>query len=207
MRQRGNVLRPGAVVVGGAVLVLLLGACASGGADGSVDRLGSPAATVAGVNPLTPSGGSVNASIAPTDGPEGARGRLALRTYQDWWQAQAEAFGRTDSDGSALEAYSSGRALSDTLVGLRQLHDAKLVMTGTPRNSAVVKTIDLKADPQTAVIEDCVDLSDWHRVDAVTRTAKEPADRLNRYVATASLRWFQAHWLIYDFKREVDRTC
>ncbi|MFF2141959.1 hypothetical protein [Kitasatospora sp. NPDC058190] len=207
MRQRGNVLRPGAVVVGGAVLVLLLGACASGGADGSVDRLGSPAATVAGVNPLTPSGGSVNASIAPTDGPEGARGRLALRTYQDWWQAQAEAFGRTDSDGSALEAYSSGRALSDTLVGLRQLHDAKLVMTGTPRNSAVVKTIDLKVDPQTAVIEDCVDLSDWHRVDAVTRTAKEPADRLNRYVATASLRWFQAHWLIYDFKREVDRTC
>ncbi|MFJ9839459.1 hypothetical protein ACIRYZ_03190 [Kitasatospora sp. NPDC101155] len=207
MRQRGNVLRPGAVVVGGAVLVLLLGACASGGADGSVDRLGSPAATVAGVNPLTPSGGSVNASIAPTDGPEGARGRLALRTYQDWWQAQAEAFGRTDSDGSALEAYSSGRALSDTLVGLRQLHDAKLVMTGTPRNSAVVKTIDLKADPQAAVIEDCVDLSDWHRVDAVTRTAKEPADRLNRYVATASLRWFQAHWLIYDFKREVDRTC
>jgi hypothetical protein len=194
-------------VVGGAVLVLLLGACASGGADGSVDRLGSPAPTVAGVNPLTPSGGPVNASIAPTDGPEGARGRLAVRTYQDWWQAQAEAFGRTDSDGSALEAYSSGRALSDTLVGLRQLHDAKLVMTGTPRNSAVVKTIDLKADPQTAVIEDCVDLSDWHRVDAVTRTAKEPADRLNRYVATASLRWFQAHWLIYDFKREVDRTC
>ncbi|MFE5586309.1 hypothetical protein [Kitasatospora sp. NPDC056531] len=159
------------------------------------------------MNPLTPSGGSVNASIAPTDGPEGAKGRLALKTYQDWWQAQAEAFGRTDSDGSALEAYSSGRALSDTLVGLRQLHDAKLVMTGTPRNSAVVKAIDLKADPQTVVIEDCVDLSDWHRVDAVTRTAKEPADRLNRYLATASLRWFQAHWLIYDFKREVDRTC
>ncbi|MET8624155.1 hypothetical protein ABZW30_10445 [Kitasatospora sp. NPDC004669] len=207
MRQRGNVLRPGVVGVGGAVLVLLLGACASGGADGSVDRLGSAAPTVAGVNPLTPSGGSVNATIAPTDGPEGAMGRLAVNTYQNWWQAQAEAFGRTDSDGTALEAYSSGRALTDTLVGLRQLHDAKLVMTGTPRNSAVVKAIDLKADPRTAVIEDCVDLSDWHRVDAVTRAAKEPADRLNRYVATVSLRWFQAHWLIYDFKREVDRTC
>lgn len=207
MRQRGNVLRPGAVGVGGAVLVLLLGACASGGAGGSVDRLGSAAPTVAGVNPLTPSSGSVNATIAPTEGPEGAKGRLAVKTYQDWWQAQAEAFGRTDSDGSALEAYSSGRALSDALVGLRRLHDAKLVMTGTPRNSAVVKSIDLKADPQTAVIEDCVDLTAWRRVDAVTRAAKEPADRLNRYVATASLRWFQAHWLIYDFKREVDRTC
>ena len=134
-------------------------------------------------------------------------GRLAVKTYQNWWQAQAEAFGRPDSDGSALAQYSSGRALSDTLVGLRQLHDAKVVMAGTPRNSAVVKAIDLKADPQTAVIEDCVDLSDWHRVDAVTGAAKDPGGRLNRYVATASLRRFQEHWLIYEFTREVDRTC
>ncbi|MEU9079469.1 hypothetical protein ACFYUY_02735 [Kitasatospora sp. NPDC004745] len=159
------------------------------------------------MDPVTPSGGSVNGSIAPTDGPEGAMGRLALKTYQDWWQAQADAFGRTDSDGFALETYSSGRALADALVGLRQLRDAKLVMTGTPRNSAAVKTIDLTSDPQTAVIEDCVDVSDWRRVDAVTRAAKDPGQRLNRYVATASLRWFQARWLIYDFKREVDRTC
>ncbi|MEU3570708.1 hypothetical protein AB0E96_20145 [Kitasatospora sp. NPDC036755] len=207
MRQRGNVLRPGAVGVGGAVLVLLLGACAGGGAGGSVDRIGSAAPTVAGVNPLTPSGGSVNGSIAPTSGPEGAMGRLALKVYQDWWQAQAEVFGRSDSDGYGLEQLSSGRALSDGLVSLRQLRDANAVMTGTPRNSPVVKAIDLKADPQTAVIEDCVDVSDWHRVDAVTGAAKDPGTRLNRYVGTASLRWFQAHWLIYDFKREVDRTC
>ncbi|MER7751707.1 hypothetical protein [Kitasatospora sp. NPDC097643] len=207
MRQLGNVLRPGAVGAGGMVLALLLGACASGGADGSVDRLGTGAPTVAGVNPVTPSSGSVNATNAPTEGPEGALGRLALKTYQDWWNAQAELFGRTDSDGRDLEPYSSGQALTDSLVSLRQLHDGKLVMTGTPRNSAVVKAIDLKADPHTAVIEDCVDLTDWHRVDAVTRTPKDPAGRLNRYVATASLRWFQARWLIHDFKREVDRTC
>ncbi len=134
-------------------------------------------------------------------------GRLALKAYQDWWQAQAEVFGRSDSDGYGLEQYSSGRALSDSLVSLRQLRDAKVVMAGTPRNSAVVKAIDLKADPQTAVIEDCVDLSGWHRVDAVTGAARDPGSRLYRYVGTASLRWFQAHWLIYDFKREVDRTC
>ncbi|MFE6050346.1 hypothetical protein ACFQ6N_06310 [Kitasatospora sp. NPDC056446] len=145
--------------------------------------------------------------IAPTEGPEGAMGRLALRSYQDWWQAQAEAFSGKDPDGFALEQYSSGRALSDTLVGLRQLRDAKVVMTGTPRNSPVVRSVDLKTDPQTAVIEDCVDVTDWHRVDAVSGAGKDPASRLNRYVATASLRMFQAHWLIYEFTREVDRTC
>lgn len=207
MRQRVNVLRPGAVGVGGAVLALLLGACAGGGSGGSVDHLGTAAPTVAGVAPVTPSSGSSNASIAPTDGSEGATGRAALRAYQDWWQAQAELFGRSDLDGYALEQYSSGRALSDALSGLRQLHDAKVVMTGTPHNSPVVKSVGLKTDPQTAVIEDCVDLTGWHRVDAVTGAAKDPAQRLNRYVATASLRLFQAHWLIYEFKREVDRTC
>ncbi|MFI2606862.1 hypothetical protein [Kitasatospora sp. NPDC018619] len=187
--------------------MLLLGGCAGGGAGGSVDRLGSAAPTVAGVNPLTPSGGSANGSIAPTSGSEGAMGRLAVKTYQDWWQAQAQVFGRSDSDGYALEQYASGRALSDGLVSLRQLRDAHVVMTGTPRNSPVVKAVDLEADPQTAVIEDCVDLSAWHRVDAVTGAAKDPGSRLDRYVGTASLRWFQAHWLIHDFKREVDRTC
>ncbi|WP_157882227.1 hypothetical protein [Streptomyces rubellomurinus] len=207
MRQRGNVLRPGAIGVGGAVLVVLLGGCAGDGSAGSADRLGTAVPTVAGVNPVTPSSGSANGSIAPTDGPEGAAGRSALSTYQDWWRAQAEAFGRTDSDGITLEAYSSGRALSDTVSGLRQLRDAKMVMTGEPRNSPVVKAVDLKGDPQTVVIEDCVDVSGWHRVDAVTRAAREPAGALSRYVATASLRNFQAHWLIYDFKREVGRTC
>ncbi|MFF1905871.1 hypothetical protein [Kitasatospora sp. NPDC058218] len=186
---------------------MLLSACASGGGAGSVDHLGTDAPTVAGVNPVTPSGGSANVGIAPTDGPEGAVGRLVLSTYQDWWQTQVAEFGRTDSDGSPFETYSSGKALGDALVNLRQLHDAKLVMIGSPRNSPVVKTVDLKADPQTAVIEDCLDVTDWHQADATTRAVKDPPRRFTRYIATVSLRQFQARWLIHEFKREVDRTC
>ncbi|MER6399663.1 hypothetical protein ACFWA9_12350 [Kitasatospora sp. NPDC059973] len=186
---------------------MLLTACGSGGGAGSVDHLGTAAPSVAGVNPVTPSGGSANVGIAPTEGPEGAAGRLALSTYQDWWQTQAADFARADSDGSQLETYSSGKALADALVNLRQLHDAKLVMIGAPRNSPVVKSVDLKADPQAAVIEDCLDVTDWHQADATTRAVKDPPRRLTRYIATVSLRQFQTRWLIYEFKREVDRTC
>ncbi|MEV6979365.1 hypothetical protein [Kitasatospora sp. NPDC093806] len=207
MRQRGNVLRPGAVGVGGLVLALLLSGCASGGGGGSTDRLGTNAPTVAAVTPVTPSGGSANVGIAPTEGPEGAAATEALSTYQDWWQAQAEAYGRTDSDGSGLETYSSGKALTEALVNLKQLHEAKLVMIGGPRNSPVVKAVDLTADPRTAVIEDCLDVSGWHQADAVTRAVKDPPDRSTRYVATVSLRQFQTRWLIHEFKREVGRTC
>lgn len=207
MRRRGNVLRPGAVGVAGLVLAMLLSSCAASGDAGSVDRLGSGAPTVAGVNPVTPSGGSANIGIAPTDGPEGAQGRLALSTYQDWWQAQTEEFGRTDSDGSRLQTYSSGTALRDSLVNLRQLRDAKLVMIGSPRNSPVVKTVDLKSDPQTAVIEDCLDVTGWHQADVTTHAVKDPQQRLTRYLATVSLRKFQTRWLINEFKREVNRSC
>ncbi|MET9611613.1 hypothetical protein [Kitasatospora indigofera] len=187
--------------------MVLLSSCGASGGAGSADRLGTSAPSVAAVTPVTPSGGSGTDGIAPTDGPEGAIGRAALRTYQDWWAAQTDAFGRSDSDASQLQELSTGKALSEAVANLHQLHEAKLVMIGSPRNSPVVKAIDLKADPQTAVVEDCLDVADWHQADATTRATKDPQKRLTRYIATVSLRKSGARWLIVEFKREVDRTC
>ncbi|MGW4896659.1 hypothetical protein ACWEQL_31040 [Kitasatospora sp. NPDC004240] len=187
--------------------MLFLSACSAGDGGSSVDRLGSAAPGVPGVGAPAVPGGSAGGGTVPADGPEGAAGRVVLATYQDWWKAQTEAFGRPDSDGGALETYSSGNALRGSLVNLRQLHDSHLVMIGSPRNSPVLKALDLKADPRTAVIEDCLDVSGWHQADATTRAVKDPEKRLTRYIVTASLRMFEARWLIYDFKREVDRTC
>src|SRR5690242_2666024 len=100
MRQRGIVLRPGAVGVSGLALLTLLTAC--GATAGSTDRLATPGPGVTGVTPVTPSSGSITDTPAPTDGPEGAVGRIILRTYQSWWDARITAFGRSDSDGTQL---------------------------------------------------------------------------------------------------------
>ncbi|MDH6125326.1 hypothetical protein [Kitasatospora sp. GP82] len=127
--------------------------------------------------------------------------------YQSWWDAQTAAFGRSDADGSQLQAYSTGLALSEALASLHQLHEAKLVMIGSPHNSPVVKAIDISSNPQTAEIEDCLDVGDWHQVDAATKALKDPKQRLSRYPATVRLRKSDGSWLIFDFKREVDRTC
>ncbi|MFJ1702704.1 hypothetical protein [Kitasatospora sp. NPDC088346] len=156
---------------------------------------------------VTPSGGSGAESAAPTDGPEGAIGRVALRTYQSWWAAQTETFGRADSDSSQLQVYSSGQALSQAVASLHQLHEAKLVMIGAPRNSPVLKSLDLTKDPQTAVIEDCLDVTGWHQADPATGATRDPRERLSRYVATVGLRKADGRWLIVDFQREVGRTC
>ncbi|WP_344635924.1 hypothetical protein [Kitasatospora cystarginea] len=145
--------------------------------------------------------------MAPTEGPEGAVGRVVLRAYQDWWDAQTAAFAQSGSDGSQLQVYSTGLALSEAVASLHQLHETKLVMIGSPHNSPVVKAIDLASDPQTASIEDCLDVSDWHQADAATKALRDPKQRFSRYPATAGLRRTNGRWMIVDFKREVDRTC
>ncbi|MEV4611246.1 hypothetical protein AB0K43_01400 [Kitasatospora sp. NPDC049258] len=188
-------------------LLMLLSGCGSSGSAGSAERLGTPAASVPTGNGVIPSGGSGAESVVPTDGPEGAVGDTVLSTYQHWWDAKVEAYGRSDSDGAQLGAYSSGQALSDSVAGLHQLHEANLVMVGAPRTSPVVKNLDLRADPQTAVVEDCLDVSEWHQADPATHALEDPAQRLSRYVSTTKLRKSSAGWLIVETSREVGRTC
>ncbi|MDH6575169.1 hypothetical protein [Kitasatospora sp. MAP5-34] len=207
MRQRGIMMRSGVVGVGGVFLLTFLTACGGDPSAGSADRLATPGAGLGQAAPVTPSSGSGPGAIAPTEGPVGAMGRVVLMAYQSWWDAQTAAFGQSDSDGSQLRALSTGLALSQTLASLHQLHEAKLVMIGAPRNAPVVKTLDLTTDPQTSVIEDCLDVTDWHQADAVTKTPKDPPQRLTRYTATVSLRKSDGRWMIVDFKREVGRTC
>ncbi|WP_156178469.1 hypothetical protein [Saccharothrix sp. ST-888] len=189
------------------VLLTVLTACSGEGSAGSTDRLASPGASVATVAPVTPSGGSGTESIAPTEGPEGAVGRVVLRTYQSWWDAKVDAFGRLDSDGAQLSAYSGGQALSDSMASLHQLHEAKMVMVGLPRTSPRVSQVDLKANPQTAVVEDCLDVSEWHQADAASGATKDPQQRLSRYLAVTKLRKSGNSWLIVEVTREVGRTC
>ncbi|WP_051966462.1 hypothetical protein [Kitasatospora mediocidica] len=144
---------------------------------------------------------------APTDGPEGAVGRVVLRAYQAWWAAQVQADARSDSTGTQLRIYSTGEALSGVLASLVSLHEAKLVMSGAPVNSPVVAKLDLSGTPQSAVVEDCVDVTGWHQADAVDGSVKDPPQRLERYVASAEMRANGTTWMVVEFNREAGRTC
>ncbi|MFD7731157.1 hypothetical protein ACFV6F_12330 [Kitasatospora phosalacinea] len=130
-----------------------------------------------------------------------------MTAYQGWWDVQVDVLGRSDSDGLALRQYATGAAFTDTAISLTQLHDAKLVMVGRPRTSPVLKSLDLQANPPTATIDDCLDVSDWHQADATTKEIKDPQQRLSRFPATAVLKKYGNRWLIADFTREVTKTC
>ncbi|GAA1167526.1 hypothetical protein F4556_001158 [Kitasatospora gansuensis] len=204
MRQRVITVRPGAVGAGGLTL-LLLTSCGAADNGSSTDRL--PDVTSAPTVPAVTPGGSAAVQNAPTEGADGAVGRVILRAYQGWWDARIAAFGQPEDDPAAVRGYATDQALSDTLVSRQQLREAKLVMVGTPRNSPLVKSIRLTDNPPSATVEDCVDVTDWHQADATTKALRDPAQRLTRYVATATLRKTDSRWLIVDFKREETRSC
>ncbi|MFD8595512.1 hypothetical protein ACFV1L_10965 [Kitasatospora sp. NPDC059646] len=209
MRQRGILVRPGAVGISGLLLPFLLTVLtACGSAEkGSADRLGTPAS---GLPRATASGGpstGADRSPVPDQGVQGIEAHNAVTAYQSWWDVRTEVFERSNSDGTALGQYATGPALSEALLSLAQLHDAKLVMTGRAKTSPVVRNLDLKANPPTATVEDCLDVTDWHQADAATRQIKDPKPRLSRYPATALLKKYGNRWLIADFTPEVAKTC
>lgn len=150
---------------------------------------------------------AASAAPAPTDGPQAAVGREAVRTYQDWWAAQVDAFGRTDSTSAQLRVLSTGPALSQVVVSLQQLHTAKLVMTGRPVNSPVVTKVDLSGTPYSVELDDCVDVTGWHQADAGNGSIKDPPQRLSRYVVHVVLRTIGSIWKVFEFKPEAGRTC
>ncbi|WP_030460354.1 hypothetical protein [Kitasatospora sp. NRRL B-11411] len=206
MRQRSILVRPGAVGISGLLLPFLLTACSATG-TGSADRLGTPSGTLPRATATAPAAASPSGSPAPKEGPEGVEGHNAVTTYQSWWDVQVQVLGRSDSDGVALRQYATGAAFTDTAISLTQLHDSKLVMVGQPRTAPVLKSLDLQANPPTATIDDCLDVSDWHQADAATKQIKDPKQRLSRYPATALMKKYGNRWLIADFTREVTKTC
>jgi hypothetical protein len=209
-----------------AALLLFTAACAQGGAGSAAHLPNSAANAVVGTNGTgggseTVGGSGVSAGSgagssdsasgggvqAPTDGSQGAVGRVVLRTYQDWWAAQVKAYAGNDPQGAQVRVYSADVALTNVLVSLRSLQGAKLVMTGQPVLNPVVKSLDLSGSIQTAVIQDCVDVSGWHQTDPSNGSLKDAPQHLTRYPATAVLRSSGALWKVFQFNRETGRTC
>ncbi|MFF4339273.1 hypothetical protein ACFY00_04930 [Kitasatospora sp. NPDC001540] len=206
MRQRSILVRPGAIGISGLLLPFLLTACTASG-TGSADRLGTPSATLPRATATTTAAPTRTGSPVPKEGAQALEGSDAVTAYQAWWRVQIDVLGRSDSDVTPLRQYATGSAFTDTVISLTQLHDAKLVMTGEPRTAPTLKSLDLQANPPTATVADCLDVSGWHQADATSKGIKDPQQRLSRFPATAVLKKYGNRWLVADFTREVAETC
>lgn len=184
---------------------LLLAGCAPP-SPGTVDRLGARPRPPAGPTAAA-TARSGPAPAVPDDGRTGVEARQLLAVWDGWWQAQAAAYERGSRAAAALRLYSTGQALSGTLANLRNLQEAGMAMRGSPVNDARVTALDLAASPPTATVEDCLDVTGWHQVDARTKQPRDPRQRLTRYVVTGTARKSGDAWLVTRLTAQKGRTC
>ncbi|MFF8847606.1 hypothetical protein ACF08N_33685 [Streptomyces sp. NPDC015127] len=135
-----------------------------------------------------------------------AEDAAVIAAYRSSWDAQAEAYGRASSAGTDLKKNTTFRALTDIEADLAAMRKAGQVTAGKPAlQPKVVRVTDSKIP--TATVEDCVDTTNWTLID---RASKEkvplPAERLTRYVSTATLEKWGTKWMVTNLTAQ-DQAC
>jgi hypothetical protein len=203
MRHMGRTLRCGAAIAAAAAFAVAgLAACSSGG---TVQTLPSQAQT-AGQEPSA--GVSVQAAVSAA--PTGTAAVLVLRAYAGYWAAQVKALDSGVVTGSGLQTYSVGPALSGAYTDSQRLNQAGLKMSGAPHNSPTVTGVSGatgSGGTQSATVQDCLDITDWHQIDQKTRQLRDPAHRLTRYRVTATARTVGGIWMISEVHDETGQSC
>jgi hypothetical protein len=180
----------------------VLAACSSGG---TVQTLPSTAQTAA----LAPSAG-VSLQAAASGLPSSITGVLVLRAYAGYWAAQVKALDSGVVTGSGLQTYSTGTALSGAYTDSQRLNQAGLLMSGAPHNNPTVTgigTVAPSSGVQSATVQDCLDITDWHQIDQKTHQLRDPAHRLTRYRVTATARTVGGVWMISDVHEDTGQSC
>ncbi|MFC1419573.1 hypothetical protein ACEZDE_23485 [Streptacidiphilus sp. N8-3] len=142
--------------------------------------------------------------------PSGTTKVLVLRAYAGYWAAQVQALNSGQVTGSGLQTFTTGAALSAVNANSFRLTQAGLVMSGQPGRNPVVTAISAVAPSsgvQTATVEDCLDVSGWHQVDARTHQLRDPAQRLTRYRSVVTARTVGGVWMISAVRNETGTTC
>ena len=206
MRRTRSARRCGTVVVAFMISaggICALAGCSNGGGVQTIE--GAPATS----GPARPSAG-VSTGAAADAVPADTTQVLVLRAYQGYWAAQVQALNSGQVAGSGLQTFATGAALSAVDANSFRLTQAGLVMSGQPRRDPAVTAVGT-ADPasgvQTATIQDCLDVTGWHQVDAKTHQLRDPAQRLTRYRAVVTARTVGGVWMISAVENETGTSC
>ncbi|MFH8492278.1 hypothetical protein [Streptomyces longisporoflavus] len=122
---------------------------------------------------------------------------------------QYEAYRTGKLDNARLQKYARDKAASGVVVTLAWYKERGLKVVGRPRITPEVTTVDLRGNPKTAVLSDCLDSSPSDTVykttgkSAVNKGSKEP----DRRPITAKAVVVGERWLISEYTIDRTRTC
>ncbi|MEW2372579.1 hypothetical protein AB0940_24900 [Streptomyces sp. NPDC006656] len=151
----------------------------------------SPSATTAAASPS-----------APAD-PEAADRAEAQAAYTHYWDVLTAAYAKADPDDPNLTKVATGNALVQTQQDLANFRTRGRVFSGQPQHSNTGITFKADTKLKTAVITDCLDVSQWKPVEKTGgKEVQLPSTRLLRYVNTVTAEKWSNGWMVLEDKQE-----
>ncbi|MEU9148081.1 hypothetical protein [Streptomyces sp. NPDC048349] len=160
-------------------------------------------------NALPTASASPSPSVAPTPSADPLEAdRAEVRAaYDRYWGVLTDAYAKSDSTGTALKDVASGSAYAQNEKDLASLRQAGQVITGKVQHSNTAVDFKDGQKLKTAVITDCMDITQWKSVDQ--KTGKEvalPKERLLRYITTLTAEKWPSGWVVIEEKIQ-DQAC
>ncbi|MFJ5811700.1 hypothetical protein [Streptomyces sp. NPDC093093] len=181
-----------AATAAAAIAATLTAGCTKDSEDGKASS--SPTSTS---TPATTPSSAASASADPLQ----ADKTEVQAAYDRYWSVLTAAYAKSDSAGTDLKQVASGSAYAQTEQGLTSLRSAGQVITGEAKHSGT--EVSFKDGPKlkTALVNDCVDISQWKPVDKKTG-AEIPLSktRLLRYKTTLTAEKWPAGWVFIEEK-------
>ncbi|WP_069918123.1 hypothetical protein [Streptomyces subrutilus] len=127
--------------------------------------------------------------------------------YDRYWGVLTDAYAKSDSTGTALKDVASGSAYAQNEKDLASLRRVGQVITGKVQHSNTAVDFKDGQKLKTAVITDCVDITQWKSVEQKTgNEVALPPERLLRYITTLTAEKWPNGWVVIEEKIQ-DQAC
>lgn len=150
---------------------------------------------------------SATPSPSPSSDPQEAQKAALLSVYRAFWDAQLRVYTTGTMKDSGIEKVGADKAYTKIQATRDYYVSNSLLVKGAPVLSPSVTTLDTAAAPPSATITDCLDTTNYTKVDKESGEPVQTVDSNRRHVATYSALKIGGVWQIRDFDISRDRTC
>ena len=179
---------------------------AAGAALAAAAVLGAVACGSKSAQPSTPTALAPSSTVSLDPAIAEAR-EGALRAYNGYVKASAEAFRIPDPDYPAQADYVGDPLLTRLKHSLRQMVSRGTMSVGTPTYTPKAAKVDLRATLPTVTVEDCVDETNWSLVMKNNTSSPIPVPGNRRYMANSTVVLYQGKWLVTESAGDRAKTC
>ncbi|MEU6366526.1 hypothetical protein ABZ876_12475 [Streptomyces sp. NPDC046931] len=129
----------------------------------------------------------------------------ALAAWRGMRIEQVKAYHQGKSSGAKLSDFAADKALSKIEGELSRYRGAGVHFEGSPRLTARVTAVDVKAAPQRVTITECFDTTEWKAMQGSKSVTS--ANQVRRSTVTGSVRALGTHWKVVDYDVDKEHAC